>query len=166
MSFSYNFLGSNGRLGNQLFQIAGTIGRAHKSGDRTQAHFPQWKYSDYFCIPSKHFEATSGPSQKIGREYLQDLSEFSGCEDYVREVFQPSELATSQMNAAYGDLLVGHRTAVHVRRGDYVANISSHPPCPAHYFRRAMGIVREKFPDTVFLVFSDDIDWCRGRMLL
>lgn len=163
MSFSYNFLGSNGRLGNQLFQIAGTIGRAHKAGDRTNAYFPKWKYAEYFCIPSKHFEAASGPSHNIGREYLQDFSEFSDCEDYVREVLQPSELAISEMTAAYGDLLVGHRTAVHIRRGDYVVNISSHPPCPVHYFRKAMELARHKFPLTTFLVFSDDIDWCRTQ---
>lgn len=163
MSFSYNFLGSNGRLGNQLFQIAGTIGRAHKAGDLTKAYFPKWKYSDYFSVPPDHFEVSSGPSTSLGREYLQDLSEFSGCEDYIREVFQPSELATSELNATYSDLLVGHRTAVHIRRGDYVANLGSHPPCPVHYFRKAMELVQEKYSQTIFLVFSDDIDWCRTQ---
>src|SRR3990172_1555471 len=46
MIISFSSLGNYGRLGNQLFQIAGTLGMAEKYG--AQASFPEWKYEQYF----------------------------------------------------------------------------------------------------------------------
>ncbi|NCZ71051.1 MAG: hypothetical protein EBY80_12975, partial [Actinobacteria bacterium] len=62
---SYRNLGRNGRLGNQLFQIAGTIGRAHRAGNHENAVFPPWEYARYFSIPNHHFIATSPDERTI-----------------------------------------------------------------------------------------------------
>ena len=43
---TYSQLGNKGRLGNQLFQIASTIGIATENG-RPFA-FPDWEYNKYF----------------------------------------------------------------------------------------------------------------------
>ena len=47
---TYRQLGRNGQLGNQLWQIAGTIGIAYKAGD--MAAFPFWRYRSYFSVPA------------------------------------------------------------------------------------------------------------------
>ena len=160
MLYSYKNLGRNGRLGNQLFQIAGTIGRAKGSGNHLSARFPSWEYFEYFNVPSLYFDDTSESAFDLGNEYLQDIREFSQCEELVRDFFRPSSRAIDELQSAYGHLLAGHRTSVHVRRGDYVRMKQFHPPCSTGYFREAMAKVMETCPETTFFIFSDDIEWC------
>ena len=49
---------------------------------------------------------------------------------------------------------------VHIRRGDYVDN-PKHEVCTVDYFREAMQQMMDRFPSVHFLVFSDDLAWCR-----
>lgn len=51
--------------------------------------------------------------------------------------------------------------AVHVRRGDYVDNTFYVDLFEDGYYERAM----ELFPDERFLIFSDDIEWCKKQEL-
>ena len=46
---AYPNLGNNGRLGNQLFQIATTLAIANTDKSRRVASFPDWKYKNYFA---------------------------------------------------------------------------------------------------------------------
>jgi len=48
--------------------------------------------------------------------------------------------------------------SVHVRRGDYTLYPDHHPTCSKDYYDKAISSFD---PDDKFLVFSDDIDWCR-----
>lgn len=163
MRISYKALGANGRLGNQLFQIAGTLGRAQRAGDISNAVFPQWAYQPYFNVPSQYFLAATEITDTIdgGRAYLQDLKEFAGIESTIHEFFAPSELALTESHSLHPHLKQhAHTTAVHVRRGDYLGLQATVTVCPIHYFTLAMSEMREKFPETHFLVFSDDNDWC------
>lgn len=166
MAFSYRNLGRNGRLGNQLFQIAGTIGKAYREGDPSQAFFPAWEYGRFFSLPQSHFpDQITVDAQDSGKEFLQDLALFSDCDDYVRSAFQPSELAINQMLARFPDLVNSepHKTAVHVRRGDYTGIGYWFPLCPVHYYIAAMEEIAGEHPDTRFLIFSDDPQWCEQQ---
>jgi hypothetical protein len=51
------------------------------------------------------------------------------------------------------------RVAIHVRRGDYVDNPFYVDLTQTDYYERAMVL----FPKSTFLVFSDDIDWCKEQ---
>jgi hypothetical protein len=48
--------------------------------------------------------------------------------------------------------------SVHVRRGDYTLYPDHHPTCSKEYYDKAMSLFG---PVVKFLIFSDDIDWCR-----
>lgn len=52
--------------------------------------------------------------------------------------------------------------SIHIRRGDYLTikkgNQLKHPPVPIEWIRAAMALFS---PGRLFLVFSDDIEWCR-----
>jgi Glycosyl transferase family 11 len=57
--------------------------------------------------------------------------------------------------------------AVHIRRGDYISNpvaAGFHGVCSQEYYRAAVDLVRQRYPDAVFLVFSDDPSWCRAQL--
>lgn len=48
--------------------------------------------------------------------------------------------------------------SLHVRRGDYVGNLH-HPTITTPYIHEA----KSQFPNKKFLVFSDDINWCKSQ---
>lgn len=56
--------------------------------------------------------------------------------------------------------------AVHIRRGDYVGVPGFEMSSPAQYYGPAIELVRQTEPDTHFVVFSDDIAWCRAQPFL
>lgn len=53
---------------------------------------------------------------------------------------------------------------VHVRRGDYATIDSIHFLQPLDYYEAAMGHFQSNFPNSKFVVFSDDITWCRYKL--
>ena len=57
--------------------------------------------------------------------------------------------------------------AVHVRRGDYVTNpaaASFHGICSQDYYQAAVANILTSYPDSQFLVFSDDPAWCQEHL--
>lgn len=60
----------------------------------------------------------------------------------------------------YGDK-IGHidKVAIHVRRGDYVKNPFYVDLTKTDYYQKAMAM----FPNEHFMVFSDDIEWCKQQ---
>lgn len=81
--------------------------------------------------------------------YVQDYRHFDDCKDELRQLF----------GQGIGKKI--DKVAIHVRRGDYVKaphNTFHANLCASDYYQDAMKI----FPDDTFLVFSDDIEFCKG----
>lgn len=78
--------------------------------------------------------------------YFQDEKWFCKFEKQVKELF----------GAGIG---LRDETSIHVRRGDYLQLEETYPNlCKTDYYQRAT----DTFPkDTKFIVFSDDIEWCK-----
>src|SRR5215510_1873993 len=160
---TYEWLWRNGRLGNQLWQIASPAGIAAANG--TEPRFPIWEYQPYFRVPAEFFvQKLPTPRQDLGTDYLQELRHFAGIAERVRDWFQPSEKAEAVVRERLDELdLRGHLTAVHVRRGDYLYHPDHFPALGDRYYARAMAEVRRDHPGTTFVVFSDDPAWCRAK---
>lgn len=168
MAITYNALGRYGRLGNQMFQIAGVIGIAEANGYNYT--FPEWVNYDalerfgtkedisigkYFanplpkqqeehkCLPEYHINwGWQGLQHPDGYSYsghMQSSKYFTHCADKVRHYFT---LAEEHSPVAY--------TAVHIRMGDYGSNY--HPICTREYYKEAMS----ELPGP-YMVFSDDM---------
>jgi hypothetical protein len=164
-------LGMAGRLGNQLWQIASTIGIAEKQRD--EPRFPEWDYRPYFCIPDSYFGAQIGidatkfvshidPRAQV---YLQDYNLFSHVKDEIRCFFQPSELAWEIMMSDENRWVLELPqpvTVLHVRRGDNVIHPQGfHPLRSNDYYENALSFTSSK---SSVLVLSDDIPWCRANI--
>ena len=137
---TYRLLGRNGRLGNQLWQIASTIGIARARGE--QAGFPFWRYRPYFSVPDGYFPdlGPPGSTEDIGHDWLQELGHFSDIEDEVRDYFAPSPLAWEPIADYHRALLaLPHRTAVHVA----APTTSTAPTSSARW---AGGTTRRRWP--------------------
>lgn len=165
---TFSKLGQYGRLGNQLWQIASTIGIAIKN---TQSFkFPYFQYSKYLPnVPIYEMENAIDklPDFAVYQEetpYYKDLSlsvnynwdlqgyfqswkYFSHCDDMIRWYLQFPKLPLKGV-------------AVHVRRGDYLSFQNIHPVLPIEYYKEAM----KHFKNEEFTIFSDDIEWCKENI--
>jgi hypothetical protein len=156
---TYRHLGRNGRLGNQLWQIASTIGIARRRGET--AGFPYWRYRPYFSVPDEFFpDLDAVDTHDLGLDYLQDLELLDGVDADVRRYFRPHPGVWDRLSRRFDDLLaLTHKTSVHVRRGDYLEHSDMFPPLPLEYYVRAMELT-----EGPYVVFSDDIEWCRRNL--
>lgn len=156
---TFRALGREGRLGNQLWQIAATIGMAHQLGD--VAGFPYWRYRPYFSVPDFLFpDHIDDQARDLGIVHPQNRRRLVGVEDVVRRYFAPGPEVWSRLSTRFADLLaLPQKTSVHVRRGDYVTFGGYFTILDAEYYAQAMSIM-----EGPYLVFSDDVDWCRRHL--
>lgn len=69
------------------------------------------------------------------------------CDDYVSKNYNFKNFKT---------------TSIHVRRGDYLKYPNHHPVQSVEYYKKASELLKKE--TDVFLVFSDDIDWCKENL--
>src|SRR3982750_1977957 len=98
-AFTYHRLGTFGALGNQLWQIASTIGKALNNNGT--ARFPEWEYGKYFSVPQEYFGPIPEGNETVDLypDYLQDLSHFVKHADHIIECFSPSKYSAQKIDA-------------------------------------------------------------------
>lgn len=172
---TFSSLGGAGRLGNQLWQIASTLGIARSLGD--ECVFPRWDYQEFFSVPETYFGDPLGTEaqdtnlvfhiDRRARIYLQDLGLFAPIADEIRSLFAPSIEASATLEHVLEDSVIldvdfKNATAIHVRRGDYVTNDPGYlPPCPLSYYVNAW----ESLGGEQAVVFSDDQAWVESELI-
>lgn len=176
---TYPDLGRCGRLGNQLHQIASTIGLARKHGARPQFP-PDWIYRPFLSLPDEMYGTEPGvcasdlatdlnPQE---RPYLQSVSLWWDVRDEVLACLQPSVPALNALrhdpDARALDALPKPILAVHVRRGDNAHDPWTadkhlyHPLRPLAYYETAMDHLRASAGSVA--VFGDDPEWNRANL--
>lgn len=181
---SYNSLGSMGHLGNQMFQYACLVATADRHG--VSATCPQSsKFTHYHtsksriadCFELGYAEDDYGGPTYLFREdgflydskindlslegkhvdllgYFQSDKYFNDKEDLIRKQYTFKEdIIKSSKNLGVDPT---DKVAIHFRRGDYLGLQDTHPVPDKLYYSEAMS----HFPDSEFLIFSDDIEWC------
>ncbi len=163
MTVTFSKLGRLGRLGNQLFQIAGSLAVARRRGE--DLSLPAWSYAADFSVPEEIFEGPHGdeshlfvPHLGTAAPYLQDYALVAEVEETVRAWFAPSAKSLEMI-----DKVPWHTTAIHVRRTDYLLSPRHYVALDMAYYRAAMDVVRGRYPETKFEVYSDDPQWCRAN---
>jgi hypothetical protein len=96
-----------------------------------------------FQVAYLYNQARLGKIQDI---YVQSEEYFKESSDYIRTLFG-------------GGIEPINMVAIHVRRTDYVGNPFYVDLFENGYYERAMA----EFPKEEFLVFSDDIEWCKEQ---
>lgn len=88
--------------------------------------------------------------------YFQSEKYFQDYSDEIRKLFMSYDINLSD---DIKDLLDNENTcSIHVRRGDFLKYPSNHPVQNMNYFLKA---IKQMPKDSVFLIFSDDIEWCK-----
>jgi hypothetical protein len=153
-------LGNYGRLGNQLFQIASTIGIAKKND--MDYGFPEWEYQKHFDekLPLVNRKLFLRTYQEVNT-YYQDVMLSHGTDWNLVGHFQSWKyfhdyreiiLKYFTPNFETNDYCID-KISIHVRRGDYTALSHIHPNLGIEYYKKAM----DEFPNDQFIVFSDDL---------
>jgi len=96
--------------------------------------------------------AQEGETTVLLEGYFQNEAFFKSVAEEIRHRFSSKE---ELPEFTMGRIPV----AVHVRLGDYRTN-GCHAPCPASYYREAMEMMRGRFANPLFLVFSDEPERC------
>jgi hypothetical protein len=119
--------------------------------------------------PHFHYrEIPTGASGLFG--YFQSSRYFADVSGEIRDLFDPHPVIKSVTNQKYAPLLTDEGRAagcvVHVRRTDYLqgANQAFHAVCDKAWYGRALAEMdrQRAGKPTRYLVFSDDLDWCRA----
>tara|TARA_R110000851_G_scaffold267748_1_gene420235 strand:- start:6276 stop:7055 length:780 start_codon:yes stop_codon:yes gene_type:complete len=170
----------NNGLGNQMFCIAATASLAKDNNDT--AVFPQLSQSgstpyldslfskldnndhDYSFAKYLSVELdihTFNPIQYKDGMYLegywQSHKYFGHNRDLILNLFSIPEKHKAYIDSKYE--FKKPTVAIHVRRGDYVDIPHAHPLCSLSYYNAAIENFKEL--DCAYMVFSDDLDWCK-----
>lgn len=162
-----------GRLGNSLMQIAAAV--AYGADHNKKPVFEKWDYQDYIeleLIPENSVkwnrEAEHGLSyrqlnKQEGNVNLEGhfLSEnyFKHHRKLIIDTIRLRPEHRDYITRKYWDVLSGNACSIHVRRKDYLQpdQMKCHGVLGMDYYFKAMSL----FTDAKFLVFSDDIEWCK-----
>ncbi|TXD46420.1 alpha-1,2-fucosyltransferase [Polaribacter sp. IC073] len=102
--------------------------------------------------------------------YFQTEKYFSGIRNTLLEQFTINrEIANSTKKYKKEITLAENSCSIHIRRGDYVSDSKSniiHGTCTLDYYREAIKKVEEKYKNTLFFVFSDDIPWTKENLVI
>ena len=168
----YRGLGQHGRLGNQLWQIAASVGVARILGRPVQVD-PNWLYRAFFSLPDEWYG--DGPSEHVAKRidpnpwiarYCQVPFLWEHCADEIREAFAPSARARAVLDSlpTPGPFDV----AVHVRRTDYERFPDHLPILPSTYYSRGwFGLSRLlgcHHDDLTLHVYGDDPEWAESHL--
>jgi len=161
----------HGGLGNQMFQYAAAFAHSRKMG--VDLFYPVKPYRPNTTDCFNLYEVFHLSSKKVGRVgpnyqepkfqytpipdlkvltlhgYYQSERYFENCKEEIRKEFTFRKKSNTVVKP--------NTTSIHVRRGDYLKFPEHHPLCSMDYYNSAISM----FEDQNFLVFSDDIKWCK-----
>lgn len=168
-----------GRLGNQLFQVAAAYAYAREHGKTLVIDLPekekpntpkllQWavqsdtsKVTNWNDLSESSFAfsklpAVSGHVKLKG--YFQSSNYFGEYRDVLLEAMKgPFHEQVERSEAS---------VSIHIRRGDYVGS-ATHTCLSQEYYLSAIQTIRSEtgLRDLDLYIFSDDLDWCRMEMV-
>lgn len=185
---SFNNLGNQGHLGNQMFQYAATKGIAAKRNQDFMipprqsfgSRYPAKSFlddcfdlnckrgiSNFTTINETNFcydESIIGhPNEDIDiLGYFQTEKYFIDIEDQIKFDFKFKNeiLEYCQKFFIEQDINDGC-ISLHIRRGDYVTN-PNHPVQTEEYYKQSLDLMPSELP---VIVFSDDSNWCMENKL-
>jgi len=187
---TFSNIGNMGRLANQMFQFASTVGIARRNGHDVKFPIENFKtdtpdsYSgckllECFDIPGDYLVDSGVLSKNIKyiyeekdfryNEETENIPDFTALNgyfqsdkyfrDYRKDILNIFSFRDEIKKIANDVLDVnGECISIHVRRGDYLQSQDYHPTQDVSYYLDAI----KHFPSDInFLVFSDDIEWCK-----
>jgi len=177
-----------GGLGNYLFQIAAAYGISKRDNkelridisDIAIIHSPLELYTDNilrniqfgnidnfeFIHQTNHLPITFTDIPAINGNlkldgYYQNEKYFVKYREDILNLYKIDISTEQYLMDKYPTLTFENTCSLHVRRGNYVERQHFHPLQTIDYYKQAISIIGE---ETLFLIFSDDIEWCKTNL--
>lgn len=173
-------LGRYGRMANQMFEIATTIGTAIKYD--TDYIFNEWEYNKYYenpiptgdnisyrtynepCFHYKEIELLDNNNWDLVG-YYQSEEYFKHCRDTIRHHFTLKKEYKDYILDKYPFLNGENTCSIHIRRGDFIQFKDYHVTQSLEYYNRSISeLYGDSKKDIKFIVCSDDIGWCKRNL--
>lgn len=179
---TFSQIGKYGRLGNQLFQMAAVIGTAKKANCEygfPAQHTASIKLPGLTINPAGYerrqersftfdhlwwLDLENKPNLDLFG-YFQSERYFDHCKkDVYDAIMTPENLAVRASALSRHNINTEYAYAsMHIRRGDYLALPNHYAQLTkTRYYQNAFDILQGTVDK--FLIFSDDIDWCKANM--
>ncbi|MGG7033599.1 MAG: alpha-1,2-fucosyltransferase [Flavobacterium sp.] len=171
---TYSKIGKKGNLGNQLFQIASTIGVGVENN--LEFSFLEWKYQKYFknelpilklnSSDFKNIEEVAYHYHKLNlKDENYDLSGWLQSEKYfdkdlTKHYFEFSESLINSIKSKYQEVLQKRTILISIRRGDFVNHLD-YFQLPIKYYMNALLRFFPEWQLCNLIVLSDDIKYCK-----
>ena len=170
---------NKGRLGNQMFFVASTIGIAIKNktnfGFTSQMGYNIDEYHSLFkkklplvdSVPENKFYQNGFQYQDIETKnvelvgYYQSEKFFKHCETIILDQFDINQRFINVCIEQFPN--VTNSLSLHIRRGDYLSQPNHHPILPLTYYQTILTEISKNY-ENIF-VFSDDIDWVKNNFI-
>ena len=182
----YNRLGSNGRLGNQMFQYASLRGIAAARNYDWKIPPEDYEHKDNYGL-FETFEMSNVKPDNLGfvdgqnvqendhcfiPEFLTECPDNSNLEGYFQTEKYFEKIADQihedftfkkgylEPCKEYIESLDKPPIFLHIRQSDNIGREQYHPILPVSFFDECL----KEFPDdTPCFVFTDDLEWCREQ---
>lgn len=172
---TYTKIGKKGHLGNQLFQIASTIGLA--VANKQDFAFLDWKYQKYFKnkLPLLTLELSSFINAEEKEYNFHQWNLETGAYDLSGGWFQTEKYFDSVLTKHYfefSDALINRLKILYegtfnkrtillsIRRGDFV-NHPDYFQLPINYYLNSLAQFFPDWESCNLIVLSDDIKYCK-----
>lgn len=155
-----------GRFGNQLFLAAVTYAHSIKMGE--YSFFPEWKYKSQFTNFERLTRLTNHSRWQVYKEPHFHYAPVPIRKDLDLQGYFQSELYFKDYEIQILELFhqdikqLENTCAIHIRRTDYLLT-KVHLLCSIDYYLRAIELIKKINPKIQFIVFSDDIKWCKEQ---
>lgn len=169
---TYKSLGNFGRFGNQLFQLASTIGISILN--HHDYCFPNWIYSKYFNSELPKFQNLnyieilennfSYEELYLDKNknynitgYRQSFKYFIHCKDIISNYLTLSK----KYDNIFQNIDFQNSVSMHIRRTDYLKLKHIYNILDDNYYIKCLNML-----DNInqVYIFSDDIEWCKNNI--
>jgi len=159
-------------LGNQLFQYAAGLyfsdrykGKLLVIQEPEEGTLSHGKYSRPFLLSQFQITSPTGVRTLYISGFWQAYPYAEAVAPQLRRELRLREPATGNNQSLLEQIDAAPvSVSLHVRRGDYTLAAEGNIALPLDYYHRAIDLIRQRFDDPVFFIFSDDIEFARKNL--
>ena len=112
------------------------------------------------------------PTQKLNKLFtygsFEKYSYFSSIKEILKKEFKPTHPTLESNKKLYSIISSTNSVCLAVRRGDFLIgnNKKIFHVCDNTYFEEAIKYIKEKIDNPTFIVFSNDIEWVKEKIII
>ena len=112
--------------------------------------------------PFEYIETQISKQNTLINGFFQSEKYFKHNRQEILDYLDFSFISNEYIAETYEFINNVRTTSIHVRRGDYVNHPTHHPTQSIEYYMQGIEILKDE--TDLFVVFSDDIQWCKDNL--